>query len=281
MPFEEYFSIREVEQRTGVKPVTLRAWQRRYGLINPHRSEKGHRLYTEQDVLHIEQILHWLARGVAIGKVKALLDSAQQQTTEADTGEHEDTRACREMIELLANGSVSKVRDRLKECFELYPFDVAEQRLVTPVTQRVTDSAQPLAVAQRAIWRFERMLQYQFLVTAAPQSAARVVLLINLDFPGDIGAWQTAARLTSLGYKVNMLDGVGMVDRTIHRWILSQPGDSVAIFGNRKLDSETRTSLMALGQTGSRETLVFGEVAQIHLAEWRDAGAVAFSGNGK
>ncbi|MGU0044467.1 MerR family DNA-binding transcriptional regulator [Escherichia coli] len=29
-------------------PVTLRAWQRRYGLLKPQRSEGGHRLFDEQ-----------------------------------------------------------------------------------------------------------------------------------------------------------------------------------------------------------------------------------------
>jgi DNA-binding transcriptional MerR regulator len=29
------FAIREVSEMTGIKPVTLRAWQRRYGLVQP------------------------------------------------------------------------------------------------------------------------------------------------------------------------------------------------------------------------------------------------------
>ena len=41
---EELFPIREVARLTGVNPVTLRAWERRYGLIQPTRTESGHRL---------------------------------------------------------------------------------------------------------------------------------------------------------------------------------------------------------------------------------------------
>ena len=47
---DSLFSIGEVARQTGVNPVTLRAWQRRYGLVVPQRTAKGHRLYTEQDV---------------------------------------------------------------------------------------------------------------------------------------------------------------------------------------------------------------------------------------
>ncbi len=72
---EKQYAIREVSELTGVKPVTLRAWQRRYNLIKPIRTEKGHRLYREEDIVRIQSIQAWLDKGVSIGKVKALLDS--------------------------------------------------------------------------------------------------------------------------------------------------------------------------------------------------------------
>ena len=47
---EELFPIREVSRLTGVNPVTLRAWERRYGLIQPTRTDSGHRLYSQADI---------------------------------------------------------------------------------------------------------------------------------------------------------------------------------------------------------------------------------------
>lgn len=65
--------MREVTKRTGVNPITLRAWERRYGLVRPIRSEGGHRLYTLQDISTIQKIVAWTERGVAVGKVGELL----------------------------------------------------------------------------------------------------------------------------------------------------------------------------------------------------------------
>ncbi len=65
--------IREVSRVTGVNSVTLRAWERRYGLLKPLRTEKGHRLYRPEDIARVEEIQSWLARGVAVSQVKALL----------------------------------------------------------------------------------------------------------------------------------------------------------------------------------------------------------------
>lgn len=68
--------IGEVARRTGVTAVTLRAWERRYGLIVPERTPKGHRLYSPADVERICEVLRWLNRGIAVGQIKPLLDGA-------------------------------------------------------------------------------------------------------------------------------------------------------------------------------------------------------------
>lgn len=76
MPHSSMLPIREASRATGVNAVTLRAWERRYGLITPHRTDKGHRLYTEENMQQIQDILTWLGRGVAVGQVKELLHVA-------------------------------------------------------------------------------------------------------------------------------------------------------------------------------------------------------------
>ncbi|MFB4393417.1 MULTISPECIES: MerR family transcriptional regulator [unclassified Pseudomonas] len=76
---QELFPIREVARLTGVNPVTLRAWERRYGLIQPTRTESGHRLYSQADIDTIGSILGWLRRGVAVSKVGSILARSQAQ----------------------------------------------------------------------------------------------------------------------------------------------------------------------------------------------------------
>jgi DNA-binding transcriptional MerR regulator len=75
----EQFPIRTVSVLTGVKAITLRAWERRYGLIQPRRTVKGHRLYSHADVEQIRRVLTLLDRGIQIGRVGEVL-SAEQRT---------------------------------------------------------------------------------------------------------------------------------------------------------------------------------------------------------
>jgi DNA-binding transcriptional MerR regulator len=53
---EPIYNLKSVVRETGVKPDTLRAWERRYGLPEPARTAGGHRLYSQRDI----EIVKWL-----------------------------------------------------------------------------------------------------------------------------------------------------------------------------------------------------------------------------
>jgi MerR family transcriptional regulator, light-induced transcriptional regulator len=66
------YNLKAVVQETGLKPDTLRAWERRYGLPQPARTSGGHRLYSQRDI----QMLNWLAErqeeGLSISRAVGL-----------------------------------------------------------------------------------------------------------------------------------------------------------------------------------------------------------------
>lgn len=61
-----------VTQRTGVSSHTLRAWERRYGVVEPGRTEGGHRLYSDADVEHLRLLHRLTQRGRQIGQIAEL-----------------------------------------------------------------------------------------------------------------------------------------------------------------------------------------------------------------
>jgi methanogenic corrinoid protein MtbC1 len=50
------YNIKAVSRLIGLLPVTLRAWERRYGVPVPHRGNQGYRLYSDYEV----RVLKWL-----------------------------------------------------------------------------------------------------------------------------------------------------------------------------------------------------------------------------
>ncbi len=70
--------IRSVSQVTGVNPITLRAWERRYDLIRPTRTPAGHRLYSQQDIRAIQRIQELAEGGMGFAQIAALLEQESQ-----------------------------------------------------------------------------------------------------------------------------------------------------------------------------------------------------------
>lgn len=66
------FNLRAVVQQTGLKPATLRAWERRYGLPTPARTPGGHRLYSPRDVAILRWLQARLEEGMSISQAAAL-----------------------------------------------------------------------------------------------------------------------------------------------------------------------------------------------------------------
>lgn len=77
--------IRAVAALTGVNPITLRAWERRYGLVRPLRTPKGHRVYTQAHVDEIRRVLALTAEGVSIGQVREALRGVKPEPAEPAT----------------------------------------------------------------------------------------------------------------------------------------------------------------------------------------------------
>lgn len=153
---KEQFPIRELSARTQVNTVTLRAWERRYGLLKPERTAKGHRLYSDDDVGIIEQILALVARGVPLGKVKPLLESDTADLSADDHDENWQT-SIKELLASIELFSATKVQHLIHQSFAQYPVPVCRQRLFEPCFAELAqhdDSGATLGFAESELIRY-------------------------------------------------------------------------------------------------------------------------------
>jgi MerR family transcriptional regulator, light-induced transcriptional regulator len=74
--------IGELSRRTGVSPELLRAWERRYGLLQPVRSAGGLRLYSARDVDRVHAMRHHLAEGFAAAEAATMAARAPAAAVE-------------------------------------------------------------------------------------------------------------------------------------------------------------------------------------------------------
>jgi DNA-binding transcriptional MerR regulator len=64
--------IGELARRTGVSPELLRAWETRYGLLQPSRSSGGFRLYSSADEARTRRMTRLIADGVSAAEAARL-----------------------------------------------------------------------------------------------------------------------------------------------------------------------------------------------------------------
>ena len=64
--------IRVVAQRTGLSTPVLRAWERRYGVVTPSRSDGGQRLYSDADIRRLQLLATAVDGGRSIGLIAEL-----------------------------------------------------------------------------------------------------------------------------------------------------------------------------------------------------------------
>ena len=130
------YPIREVARLTGINPVTLRAWERRYGLIEPKRTESGHRLYSVTDIGTIRQVMGWLERGVSVSKVAQLLASNSPaddpQPVVSEYGEWQTL-----ISSALTAFNEPQLERLYGQIFSSYPADVVFQGIFLPLWQQL------------------------------------------------------------------------------------------------------------------------------------------------
>jgi DNA-binding transcriptional MerR regulator/methylmalonyl-CoA mutase cobalamin-binding subunit len=133
-PGEKLYTIGTVSKLTGVGAITLRAWERRYGLIQPVRKESGHRLYTRRHIDQINRITALTQQGMRISQIQpAMLES--DAAGEVDSGP--DADKWRGYLNSMMAAIISFDEERLEEIYNealsLYPIGVVTRRLLTPL----------------------------------------------------------------------------------------------------------------------------------------------------
>lgn len=147
------FPIGELSQRTGVNSITLRAWERRHGLLKPARTAKGHRLYGQADVERVLQTLALIERGVPLRKIRPLLDSdAPLPVVEQDEDAQHLQQRLQAHLEQLEAG---RLAETLQELFKQYPASWCRKQVLLPLFGRLAGHG--AAAALEALLQAELM----------------------------------------------------------------------------------------------------------------------------
>ena len=133
-PGEKLYTIGTVSKLTGVGAITLRAWERRYGLIEPVRKASGHRLFTRRHIDQINRITALTQQGMRISQIRPEMLEVGD-VADADTGTDSDQWKdyLNSMMAAIISFDEERLEDIYNEALSLYPIGMVTRKLLTPL----------------------------------------------------------------------------------------------------------------------------------------------------
>jgi DNA-binding transcriptional MerR regulator len=150
---EPIYNMKAVEQQTGISAATLRAWERRYLLVEPERTASGYRLYSDRDVALLRWVRVQMNDGLTISRVVAMLET-MRANHEPIWLDFDDTATVASgdqpvppvgFVEPLSQALINLDSDRadeiLEQAFALYTLPTVYVELITPTLVEIGTAA--------------------------------------------------------------------------------------------------------------------------------------------
>jgi DNA-binding transcriptional MerR regulator len=205
----DQYSIRQLSEISGVNAVTIRAWERRYGLLKPSRTAKGHRFYTAEDIETVRNILIWLERGLAISKVRPLLNNEQPGVDADRNTVNHWQETIHHSLALVQQFQREKLEQQISELFGNYPLDTLASNYFLPIRDALDRQSRQRFGGQAEKIFFDSELHTDLMSrirhTNSNNNGERVLLLALDGQQHGIHALLLALALLEAGYRLHCL----------------------------------------------------------------------------
>ena len=130
-----HYPIRAISELTGVPTTTLRAWERRYGLLKPGRTAKGHRLYSGEDIDLVKDIVKLLKSNHTISEAIRIIKNPELNAVASTEVEGHWAVYQQRLLKSIENFNEKNLDTTYNEALSIYPIDMVTQEVIIPVLQ--------------------------------------------------------------------------------------------------------------------------------------------------
>jgi len=132
------YSIKDIERISGIKAHTLRIWEKRYGIIEPKRTETNIRYYTNEELKKILNISILNNYGIKISKIVGLSSKElHQKVIEISTEEVEETLQIESLVIAMVEVDESRFEKILANCTLRLGFEQTVLNIIYPFFKKV------------------------------------------------------------------------------------------------------------------------------------------------
>lgn len=226
------YKIKTIAELTGFSPNLLRAWERRYELLEPARKESGHRLYTETDLAVLKSVRLLVDEGRSIGEIALmgrdlLVNSpptrrAPKTSTSVEKklvagGTPQAERLVEQIVEAALKLEVHTLQSLLDEGFARLPSEDVFSHVMIPSIRRLGNlwHTGRATVAHEHLVSglfLRRLYQWLELMGRTHSTGPKVVTACLPDEQHEIGALLVTFYLSKLGAEVTYLGSMPLAD---------------------------------------------------------------------
>ena len=205
--------IGEVSRRTGVAVPTLRAWERRYQLLDPDRTEGGHRLYGERDIDRVRAMMRLLDEGwsaaAAARRVAREPATVTPLRTVEGSGEHTASDDLIDRLEAtIATFDAAATDSLVDDVFARFDVPRALDEVLLPVMRRIGQGWEddPRLIAREHFATNSLRPRLQRLLRSAPTTARRSCIAAAPEGEDhDLGLLAGCAVVAQAGWRIHYL----------------------------------------------------------------------------
>ncbi len=217
------YNIKAVSHLVGLLPVTIRAWERRYGLPHPNRGEQGYRLYSEYDI----RTLRWLKAqnetGLSIARAVNYLKELRANGTDpvaeplyqpqvlprGNSASPSLTHLADQLLDALQHFDEPTALEIMRRGFALYSVDQVLMDVVQPVLVTLGNAWHsgelPIAVEHYATQFCMQHLSSMMTAAAPPSQTGHIVAACAPGEMHQIGLLMLVVMLRWRGWDIKYL----------------------------------------------------------------------------
>lgn len=247
------YSVKQASALTGITPDRLRAWERRYGIVKPSRTESRYRRYDDADLARLRLMVLLVEAGtpasLAAEEVRAAYAdlpvnghrTGQSVTTPGITG-----LAVGALIEPAMSLDPSELEQLLDRAFASDSFELVAERWLLPALnalgQAWHDGRVDVAGEHFVSSAVRRRLSRAFDAAASARNGPEVIVGLPPGALHELGALTFATCLRRLGVDVRWMGSDLPVESWAHAVTRVGPG-AVVISAPTKADLPAATEV--------------------------------------
>lgn len=201
------YSIKDLENLSGIKAHTIRIWEKRHGLIEPLRTSTNIRTYSDDDLKKIINVSMLNASGIKISRIAGMSDDEiRQKVTELSKTQTEAEIHINELVTGMVELDEERFERTLSGLVLRFGFEQTMTTIIYPFLEKIGILWQTQHITPAQEHFISNLIRQKMIVAIdalpiAPMSAKRALLFLPDHELHEIGLLFSHYRLRKAGWR--------------------------------------------------------------------------------